>query len=69
MMTHKKFGKIGAPKSAKRKAWLRRMRAARKGIVLKKKGKRRLATFRTIVLKRKVSGRKRTKKRKRSSSM
>ena len=65
-MAHVKYGKIGAPKSTKRKAWLRKMRSARSGIVLRKKGKKRLATFKGIVLKRKVSGAKR--KRKKSSS-
>jgi len=32
--TKKKWGKIGAPGSAKRRAWMRRMRAATKGRVL-----------------------------------
>ncbi len=50
----KKWGKIGAPHSQKRKNWLRRMRSARKGIVLKRKGKGKRAK-RGIVLKRKVS--------------
>ncbi|MBA7496764.1 hypothetical protein ES702_07373 [subsurface metagenome] len=31
-----KWGKVGAPGSAKRRAWMRRMRAARKGKVLKR---------------------------------
>jgi len=34
--TKKKWGKVGAPGSAKRRAWMRRMRAARKGKVLKR---------------------------------
>jgi len=32
----KKWGKIGAPRSAKRRRWMRRMRAAHKGRVLKR---------------------------------
>jgi len=31
-----KWGKIGAPGSAKRRSWMRRMRAAHKGRVLKR---------------------------------
>ena len=65
-MTHKtkkKWGKVGAPKSAKRKAWLRRMRSARKTFVLTKKGKKKKSTRRGIVLKRKVSGKKPKQKR------
>jgi len=34
--TKKKWGKVGAPGSAKRRSWMRRMRAARKGKVLKR---------------------------------
>jgi len=42
-MKKKTWGKLGAPKSAKRKAWMKRMRAAQKGRVLTRKvgGKRR----------------------------
>jgi len=32
----KKWGKIGAPRSAKRRNWMRRMRSAHKGRVLKR---------------------------------
>ena len=59
MATKKKWGKVGAPKSAKRKSWLKRMRGARKGIVLKKKGTKKRSTKRGTVLKRSVSGKRR----------
>jgi len=36
-MARKKYGKIGAPKSAKRKKWMKRISSARKGIALKRK--------------------------------
>ena len=53
--TKKKWGKIGAPGSAKRRSWMRRMRAAHKGRVLK----------RTVSGNHAVKKRRKSKKRKR----
>lgn len=61
-----KWGKIGAPGSAKRRGWMRRMRAAHKGRVLKRSvsgnqavKKRRKTKKRKRKVKRKVKSRRR----------
>lgn len=53
-----KYGKIGAPKSAKRKKFLKRVRATQKGIAVKRKTKKKTGK-RGIVLKRTAGNKRR----------